>query len=163
MKELLPYVGLAALVVTLVQLLYSRRRDSQGDWKDALKELAAKVEQASNRLIVVETQVAIFFKGISFSSAQALHSPHTPELDTLLEKFQHDQLKDETEIHQLKTLLWDVIKKPDETEFRKKLAQDVLTLIEVRLEIGSKLMDALHQTDEGVHRSLHSFSARIRN
>lgn len=161
MKELLPYVGLIALALSLVNTAYQRRRDQQGDWKKELKDLSDKLDDTARKLLVLETKSDIFFKGVSFSSAQALHSPHTKELDALLEKFQRDELKDERQLRRLKTMLTEIAH-ADEVPLRRKLALDILTLIRVRYEIGGDLMDSLQQRDRGLRESMDNFSRHLK-
>ena len=84
----------------------------------------------------------VFWKGVSFSSAQALHSPHTKELDDLLEKFQRDEIQSEKDLEKLKLMLRDVAE-TDTSAMRKKYALDILTLIHVRFEIGGDLVTAM--------------------
>ncbi len=138
MKELLPYAGLLALILGLVNAVYTRRRDNQAE----IKNLSEKVESAITRLTVVETKADIYFRGMSVSSAGALHSPHTKELDVLLEKFQRDEIQNERDLSHLKALLQGVIDNPDEAAIRKKYALDILTLIHVRFEIGGDLVES---------------------
>jgi len=144
-KELIPYVGLLALVVSIANAVYQRRRDAQGDWKEKFKELTSKVETALNRLTVIETKAEIYFKGMSVSAAQALHSPHTKELDVLLEKFQRDEIQNEKDLTKLKLMLKDVVE-TDANPSRVKYALDILTLIHVRFEIGGDLVESFRQT-----------------
>ncbi len=136
----------AALLLAVANAAYSRRRDAQGDLSGKLKDLDGKLDDSIRRLVILETQISVFWKGVSFSSAAALHSPHTPALDRLLEKFQADAFENETELQELKTLLQPIAAN-DPLPFRRKLASDILTLIHVRYEIGgltipvAKLMD----------------------
>lgn len=145
MKELLPYVGVLALLLSLVNSIYQRRKDQQGDWKREIKDVSDKLENVASRLLVLETKSEIFFKGVSFSSAQALHSPHTKELDELLEKFQRDEIQSEKDLEKLKLMLRDVVES-DPSPMRKKYALDILTLIHVRFEIGGDLVTAMRKS-----------------
>lgn len=147
MKEFLPYIGLVALALSLLNTIYQRKRDQQGDLKEELKEIADKLEGAASRLLVLETKSDIFFRGVSFSSAQALHSPHTRELDDLLEKFQRDEIQSEKDLEKLKVMLREVAEH-DTSPIRKKYALDILTLIHVRFEIGGDLVTMMRQTKE---------------
>ena len=131
-----------ALLLSVVNSVYQRRKDQQGDWKHELKDLADKLEGVSNRLLVLKTKAEIFFKGASVSSAQALHSPHTKELDELLEKFQRDEIQSEKDLEKLKSMLRDVADH-DSSPTRRKYALDILTLIHVRFEIGGDLVTAM--------------------
>lgn len=152
-----------------VFVFFSNRKKTEGaDWQtkidhaiDPFKGLPESFGSLNAELQVLKKQMEVFWRGVSFSAAQALHSPHTPELDTLLEKFQHDALQDEKELHRLKEMLREIAN-GDPDPFRRKLAQDTLTLIHVRFDIGGELMDALRQRDESVEQSLQNFSARLR-
>lgn len=168
MKELLPYIGLLSLVIVIINAAYQRRRDTQGDWgkriADAVKPyegLPKAVADITADLHVLQKQVEVFWKGVSFSSAQALHSPHTKELDGLLEKFQREEIENERELHRLKELLQGITK-DDPDPVRQKFALDILTLIHVRFEIGGDLIDALRRQNQSVDHSLRSFSQRLK-
>lgn len=161
MKDLLPYVGLIALVLSILNTVYQRRKEAQGDWAkridDAVKPFGPLLEDVSiirAELKVLQKQVEVFWKGVSFSSAQALHSPHTRELDVLLEQFQRDELKNERDLQKLKTMLIDITQ-TDDSPLRRKLALDILTLIHVRFEIGGDLITSLRQQDRGLRDSRH--------
>lgn len=142
MKEILPYVGVLALLLSVVNSLYQRRKDQQGDWKQEIKELSDKLEKVSSRLLVLETKSDIFFKRLGVSTAEALHSPHTKELDELLEKFQRDEIQSEKDLEKLKMMLREVAD-TDASPMRRKYALDILTLIHVRFEIGGDLVSAM--------------------
>ena len=162
MRENLPYLlSAGALILALVNALYSRKRDAQGDLERRLKEVTDDLKDISKRLIILEARSEIFFKGLSVSTAQALHSPHTPELDKLLEAFQHDTLKDEKDVRRLKQLLQELLKNDNESAFRKKLASDVLTLVRVRYEIGGELINSLDQSDIQLSSEIRSLSRRL--
>lgn len=160
MKDVLPYVGLVALLLAVVNTIYQYRKDTQGDWKARFKELSDKLENAVSRLIVVETKAEIFFRGLSVSSAQALHSPHTKELDRLLEKFQKDLIEDESELQELERLLKEVTRS-DPDNLRRKFAQDILTLIEVRYKIGGELIRSLENEDKRFASDIRNLSRRL--
>lgn len=99
------------------------------------------VSDINTRLKVVEFQMTILVKGFSFSAASALHSPHTEELDILLEKFQNQEIND-IEIKELiRQLKKTVINNPKESAYRKKLAMDILTLITITYEVNPNLKD----------------------
>jgi hypothetical protein len=140
-KELLPYVGLLAFVLSVVNAIYQRSKDSHAE----LKDLANKIDEVTRRLTVLETKAEIYFKGMSVSAAGALHSPHTKELDVLLEKFQRDEIQSEKDLSKLKGMLQDVADGDDDPQ-RRKYALDILTLIHVRFEIGGDLVESFRQT-----------------
>jgi len=148
----LPYVGLVALALSVINTFYQRRKDQQGDWSKQIsdsvapfKGLPEAVSEMHAELQVLKKQVEVFWKGVSFSSAQALHSPHTKELDELLEKFQRDEIQSEKDLEKLKLMLRDVVEN-DPSPMRKKYALDILTLIHVRFEIGGDLVTAMRRS-----------------
>lgn len=138
-----------ALVLSVANSLYQRRKDQRGDWSKQINDSVAPfrglpdtVSEMRAELQVLKKQVEVFWKGVSFSSAQALHSPHTKELDELLEKFQRDEIQSEKDLAKLKIMLQDVVEN-DASPLRKKFALDILTLIHVRFEIGGDLVTAM--------------------
>lgn len=141
-----------ALVLSVVNTLYQRRKDQQSDWTTKISDAVAPYEKLPEvineiraELQVLKKQVEVFWKGVSFSSAQALHSPHTKELDDLLEKFQRDEIQSEKDLAKLKIMLQEVVDH-DESPIRKKFALDILTLIHVRFEIGGDLLSAMRDS-----------------
>lgn len=160
MKDFLQYVGLASLIIVILNAAYQRRKDTQGDLKEKFKELSDRVEIALTRLTVIETKAEIYFRGMSVSAAAQLHSPHTPELDRLLEKFQHEEIRNEKELYRLKELLKEIAD-DDSDPLRRKLASDTLLLIHVRFEIGGDLIDKLRKQDKGITQTIHKFSERL--
>lgn len=133
----------------MLNTIYQRKRDQKHDWtakiEDAVKPykgLPGSMATMNAQLQVLQKQVEVFWKGVSFSSAQALHSPHTKELDDLLEKFQRDEIQSEKDLSKLKSMLQEVVDS-DPSPLRKKYALDILTLIHVRFEIGGDLVIAM--------------------
>jgi hypothetical protein len=123
-------VSAVGVIVSAVALQYARNKDHRD-----------KVEEVMRRLAVLELQMQVFWKSVSFSAAQALHSPHTPELDRLIERFQQELL-DDRELRKFKTMLSEIAASPDETAFRKKCANEVLTLIHIRYEVARGASEA---------------------
>lgn len=149
----MPYLGFVSLALSIIGIVYQRKRDTLGDWSKRIAEsvkpfehLPEAVSEIRAELQVLKKQVEVFWKGVSFSSAQALHSPHTKELDELLEKFQRDEIQSEKDLEKLKSMLRDVADN-DPSPMRKKYALDILTLIHVRFEIGGDLVTAMRQTN----------------
>jgi uncharacterized protein YukE len=168
LKDLLPYVGILALALSILNTVYQRKKDQQGDWSKKIDEavkpfngLPDTVSTVAAELKVLQKQMEVFWKGVSFSSAQALHSPHTKELDALLEKFQRDEIESERDLQKLKSMLTDV-SKTDDSPLRRKLALDILTLIHVRFEIGGDLINSLRQQDRGLRDSMDHFSRHLK-
>jgi hypothetical protein len=141
------------LALSVINTFYQRKKDQQGDWTTKISDAVAPfkglpdaVSEIRAELQVLKKQVEVFWKGVSFSSAQALHSPHTKELDELLEKFQRDEIQSELELAKLKQMLQEVAE-TDTNPMRKKYALDILTLIHVRFEIGGDLVTAMRQAN----------------
>lgn len=139
-KLLLPslLISLVGLALAVDARRYSRRRDSSTDMQKKIDECVRDgLSSVVARVIAIETKIEIFWRGVSFSSAQALHSPHTPALDALIEKFQRDQI-DDAELVEFKGILREIAEDEGETAFKRKSALEVLTLIKIRYEIKSE-------------------------
>lgn len=139
--------------MSIINAVYQRKKDQASDWAGKINEavtpfkgLPDSVGEMRAELQVLKKQVEVFWKGVSFSSAQALHSPHTKELDELLEKFQRDEIQSEKDLEKLKSMLQDVAQN-DPSQLRKKFALDILTLIHVRFEIGGDLVTAMRKSN----------------
>lgn len=122
---------LPGLLISLASLwmAWEARRHSRS------REAHAEIEGLKGRIVAMETKIEIFWKGVSYSSAGALHSPHTPELDALIEQFQDGSI-DDGGLARFKVMLEDLTEDEGETKFRRKLARDVLTLIHIRYEVA---------------------------
>lgn len=145
-------LGVSGLGWNIYIFRFSRKTKETADWQTKINEavkpfegLPAAVAELRSELEVAKKQLEVFWRGVSFSSAAALHSPHTKELDTLLEKFQRDEIQSEKELGKLKEMLQDVAAN-DPEPMRKKFALDILTLIHVRFEIGGDLIESFRQT-----------------
>jgi hypothetical protein len=127
-------VSLVSLYLAIDARRYSRGRDKAGDLQKRIDECVRDgLANITSRIIAIETKIEIFWKGVSYSAAQALHSPHTPALDELIEKFQRDQI-DDAELSEFKKKLSEIENDEGETPFRRKAASEVLTLIRIRYE-----------------------------
>jgi hypothetical protein len=131
-------ISLVGLGLAIDARRYSRRRDSSEDLRKRIDECVREaVASIVARVITMETKVEIFWKGVSFSASQALHSPHRKDdLDPLIEKFQCDQI-DDAELVEFKRMLREIVEDEAQTAFHRKNARDVLTLIKIRYEIAS--------------------------
>lgn len=127
-----------SLGLSVTALRHSRRQESQHDSEDIIEKLTTVCAD----VLVLKKQMEIFWKGVGFSAAQAIHSPHTPELDRLLEMFQSDDIHNAADWRRLKQLLRSVAS--DEDANRAKWASDLLVLIEVR-EVGENMAAELAQ------------------
>lgn len=149
------YLLLPGLLISAISLYlaidarrHSRRREGASDWQariDGLRleflPLLVLTRTMEADLLVLKKQVEIFWKGVSFSSAQALHSPHSPELDILIEKFQRGQIDDE-ELGEFKAMLRHIETDDTETAFRRKAASEVLILIKIQYEVKTEVVAA---------------------
>lgn len=59
------------------------------------QESKVAASRLAERITVLETKVDVFWKKVAYDAASILHSPHTPELDRLLEAFQAGTLSPE--------------------------------------------------------------------
>lgn len=125
------FFSLVGLALAVAAFRHTRSREATKD----LKEKFDQVDDALRRVLVLETKIDVFWKQVAFSSAQALHSPHAPELDYLIERFQQERLND-AELREFKHRLNDIVDDPQESAFRQKSAREVLALIHVRYEIA---------------------------
>jgi|ERR1051325_5805599 hypothetical protein len=130
MKDALPYISMA---MTLIGFIYLVTRNKKSDDKETQK----CISDLQERVVRIETKIDVFWKGVGFSASQVLHSPHTPELDRLIEKFQCDQI-DDVELREFKMRLREIVES-DEDKLKQKAARDVLTLIKVRYEIAPEI------------------------
>lgn len=71
---------------------------------DTRVELKDDISKAGNRVTALETKIDPFWRVIQDKLPAFLHSPHTPELDKLLERYQAGQA-DKLELMKLKELL----------------------------------------------------------
>lgn len=128
------WVGIViSATMSIIVFVYTISRNRQHDDTDLRKEIG----DLQSRMVALETKISVFWRGVSFSAAQVLHSPHNPELDELIEKFQHDQIDDQ-ELRKFKGMLGEIAK-DDSNKLHQKAARDVLTLIRVRYEINPEL------------------------
>ncbi len=59
----------------------------------------------NSRLTALETKTGLFWTVVEKNLSEMLHSPHTEEMDTLLEKLSQDHALSKQEAHQLGNLL----------------------------------------------------------
>lgn len=90
-----------------------------------------RLNSMSDRVGVLETKIEVFWKNVAYDAAKILHSPHTPELDRLLEKYQAQiLLPDETAA--LADMLREVIAAKDVPTENKIAAIIILRVIQVQ-------------------------------
>jgi len=54
----------------------------------SLQSVTDRLSTVADRTGVLETKIDVFWKNVAYDAARILHSPHTPELDNLLERYQ---------------------------------------------------------------------------
>jgi hypothetical protein len=126
------WIGIAlSALIGVTGLVYAFTRNRRTD-DTALRET---LEQLAARVVRVETKIEVFWKGVSYSAAEALHSP-TDHLgiDSLIDKFRRGQLRDEDEIATFKTAMQEIVAS-DPDPFRRKAAREVLLGIRLQFEI----------------------------
>ena len=94
----------------------------------------AEMGDTRQRLLVLEKQMEVFWRGVIFNASQVLHSPHTPKLDVYIELFQQDKLIGD-QLDDFRHMLQVIIDDPSETSARRQAARDVLILVQVRYDI----------------------------
>lgn len=75
------------------------------------KGIAVTVKTTNERITVLETKVEVFWKFLEENIAKILHSPHTPEIDALLDKLIDGKDIQKEEMIKLKNLLEDDLAK----------------------------------------------------
>lgn len=138
MKDLLPYVG---ILLSLISLAYAMLR-ARGADATATEHRFTKIEAvlepiagAGSRLSVLENQMALLWKNVGFAASTALHSPHPEraELDSLIEKFQREEL-DWAEIGQFRTILQELQKDEHGDKGERLAAGMMLAVLEVKYQ-----------------------------
>ena len=88
------------------------------------------------RLDVVEKQVALFWGMVEQHMTTVLHSPHTPVLDVLLEKYQAGVRFNPEEARALSQMLLEIINDPLEQQGNRTGAVFLLAALDVRYDLG---------------------------
>jgi hypothetical protein len=96
-------------------------------------ELQKKEDSISNRITALETKIEIFWRALSEKAASVLHSPHTPKLDMLLERYNNSLLTNE-ELKELITML-NEIERSEEDKATKLAAVILLLTIKMRYHL----------------------------
>lgn len=74
------------------------------------KGIAVSVKTTNERITVLETKMELFWDLLKKNIAKVLHSPHTPELDALLDKLVNKKkAMAQEEMHELKKYLEDAL------------------------------------------------------
>ena len=119
--EIIAIVVSAVSVLTSILALYLARRDRRDDKLDyKINESLERLEKyekegrrhekvCDQKVAVLEAKVDALWNGVMKKVADALISPHTPELDKLLQKFRDDEPITESERLRLVDLLMQTI------------------------------------------------------
>lgn len=98
------YVAFAvSTFLSVCGLLYTILHNRGNDFEALKKELRDGHGSLSMRVVTLETQIAVFWKGVTVDMGKFLHSPH-PEharMDYLLEKFEEETI----ELEEMKELV----------------------------------------------------------
>lgn len=91
--------------------------------------LATFIVRQAISVAKMETTLAVMINMMGKRAAGILHSPHSPELDELIEKFQQDQITD-SELQKFCDLLMKMEHDPNIAKGERGLAMGVLILID---------------------------------
>lgn len=134
-------LSLSTLAFTILDKRRMRLKERADEWDGKIatavhntQTAMSKINEVERRMERMQTQIEVFWKGVSYSSSQALHSPHTPELDALIEKYQRDEITSE-ELIEFKNMLRAIVTDPKESVGRKKSARETLLTIHIRYEM----------------------------
>jgi hypothetical protein len=99
-------------------------------FENDVEAIRISISNLDGRIKVAETQMAVFWKGVGYSAAAALHSPHTPDLDKLLEGFVNESLIPMEKL-KLQTMLLEIANDSSEPIMRKYLSREILLVMAV--------------------------------
>lgn len=144
--EVIATGALALSFLTFLVLVIDKKRarwkEVQDAWSEKIHKLqiiqeaeVSRLSVVSQNVLVLQKQVEIFWKGVAYSSSQSLHSPHTPELDRLIEKFQREDMSD-YDVEQFRHMLHVILKSPDEPRGAKKAARETLLALYLEYELS---------------------------
>lgn len=83
---------------------------------------------------VLKKQVGLFWGLVEKHMTTVLHSPHTPHLDHLLEKYEHGLTQEEAE--ELARMLLNIINNPKEPQGNRASAVFLLGAVDLRYELN---------------------------
>lgn len=122
-QEVILWIGgvcmglIGGLLLILWKVVDARHKD-HGDKIDTLIKSNA----------TIEAKIELWWKSLGSKAAKILHSPHTPELDGLLEKVQAEQLS-ASELSRLTLLLEEMENDKTEELPRRELAAHLLVTL----------------------------------
>ena len=156
----LPHIlSFGALITSIIGVIVAARGQARlrsGEFEKQLAAVRSDVDVIKSRLQgqseterrfwqlcsdvdVLKQQMMLFWKDLSIQSAKVLHSPHTPKLDHLIERFQEDRLTKDELITFVK-MLQELHDNKDESTSRRKVAGDLLTAIRVLFIMGTRFL-----------------------
>lgn len=121
--------------------------------EEIIDEIASKSGKLTSDVDVLKSQVAVFWRGVAFNGAMALHSPHTPDFDRLIELFVHDRL-DPAEHERFKEMLHETARNINESNFRRFVAQDVLLAMYVLSNFDSSSWADVYVYEQSLRLSI---------
>lgn len=95
----------------------------------------------SNRIVKLETQVGLFWGTLERNMARFLISPHTPELDILLEQIAKGELPDEKYPKAIEMLKQEIVGEPEPA--RKMALGLLIVTLETRVLASAHLLENL--------------------
>ena len=96
-------------------------------WKQRHADTVIKeIARLDHRLSIVETKIDVFWSNIDKYLAKIVHSPHTPELDALLERYLLKELNP-SELRHLSVLL-------NKTEHESALRKNAMLFLKERID-----------------------------
>ena len=145
LSEFLPYGGFAIAITALLINLFDRSKKRQDElrkeWKDAdneisklLADISEEFDSMHSEIEVMKKQMEVFWKGVAYNSASLLHSPHTPELDILIERFTSGIINSD-EMNRFREHLLHIASSKEEGSVRNYLARQVLLVLSVVPEL----------------------------
>ncbi len=94
----------------------------------------ARMRGVETRVAQLETKVDLFWKSVADRAASLLHSPHTPVLDRLLERYQRQEISTD-ELQRLIVMLRDIEVDATIDSGLRFAASVMLSAIEQRYEL----------------------------
>lgn len=119
LSPLIPYAGFLVSTGALLRSHFVSRDAAQTD----------------ARLDVLEKQMGLFWKLVEQHMTTVLHSPHTPDLDKLLEKYQSGEALTEEEADDLAHRLVTLINDSSEVQGNRAGAVFLLAALNVRYKL----------------------------
>lgn len=119
LTSLLPYAALGLSTLSLVRGQLTTRESANRD----------------QRIALLEKQTELFWGMVEKHMTTVLHSPHTPDLDRLLEKYQRGDVLIEEEARELADRLLDLINNTSEQQGNRTGAVFLLAALDLRYQL----------------------------